>query len=196
MILFFVFLLCSNCLELRNFSSYSVDFYTKNTEYILFQGTNTTIYLYEEDTKYMLFIGSESGHEIYSADIQDQISVKFSFDQEFKINDIPMKMESKFGVVNTSDYFIETFLSPVSKVYASISNESPRDLQICLDFTLERTTLKVIVVLISILTVATNYGHIKTNMSLKSKVNTTKEDLNTIEIDDLLTTRDITISVV
>ena len=101
--------------KINNFSSYSVDFYTKNTEYILFQGTNTTIYLYEEDTKYMLFIGSESGHEIYSADIQDQISVKFSFDQEFKINDIPMKMESKFGVVNTQIISLKRFLAQLVK---------------------------------------------------------------------------------
>ena len=183
MILFFVFLSFSNCLEFSNLSSYSIDFYTKNTEYILFQGSNTTIYLYEEDTKYMLFIGAQSGHEIYSADIQDQRSLKFSFGQEFRINDIPMKMESKFGVVNTSDCFIKTFQTPVEILHAS--NESSQDVQLCLDFTLERTTLKVIIAFISMLIVATNYGHIKTNMSLKSKITNAKED--TLEMDDYLT---------
>ena len=143
---------------LTHFSSYSIEFHSNNnSDYLLFQGENTTIYLCEEGVHYLLFLADQNGHEIYmSKAIQ---LVQFSFDSVFKINGLPMELVSKQGYVNLSDSFEEIFYAPVKQIIGT--NQVVDQLQLCLDFSIERMCLKFGIGIASFLILLSNFSKIQ-----------------------------------
>ena len=123
----------------------------------MFQGDNITIYLCEEGARYLLFVADENGHEIYTSPIQQ--SLTFSFDMTFKTNGVVMDLITRKGDVNLTDNFEEIFYTSVNQMIGS--NEEVSPLQLCLDFSAERTGLKVGIIVSSILLLLTNFSNIK-----------------------------------
>ena len=144
---------------LSNFSSYSIDFHTGYKEYLQFQSEHVTIYLCEENGTYLLYLADNKDgyHEIYSAKTQENL--KFSYDEQFRINDEPMKLVISQGYVNIKRNFTEFYLAPIKAV--SASNLDAQALQVCYNFDTERLWLKIGLGLVCFLVLLSNHGFVR-----------------------------------